>query len=187
MRVLLIDFYDSFTYNLAHYLESMNLQLTVCRYDALSTQLLETSAAFILSPGPGLPREKKGLEELLSEFIGKKPILGVCLGMQALVEHMGGTLENQNEVKHGVAEKINIQHHQGLFKHLPAQIEVGLYHSWKVVCPQDWISATSQSGVPMAIERPELQVYGVQFHPESVMTPMGKEILRNFIQIVRHA
>jgi anthranilate synthase component 2 len=100
---------------------------------------------------------------------------------------MGGTLENQSEVKHGVSEKINIQDHQGLFKHLPTQIEVGLYHSWKVVCPQDWISATSPIGVPMAIERPELQVYGVQFHPESVMTPMGKEILRNFIQIVRHA
>ena len=187
MRVLLIDFYDSFTYNLAHYLESMDLELTVCRYDALSVQMLKASDAFILSPGPGLPREKQGLEELLIAFMGKKPILGVCLGMQALVEHMGGTLENQSAVKHGVSEKINIQHHEGLFKQMPTQIEVGLYHSWKVICPTEWISAESQSGVPMAIERPELQVYGVQFHPESVMTPMGKEILRNFIQIVRHA
>lgn len=165
----------------------MELQLTVCRYDALNAQLLQTYDAFILSPGPGLPREKKGFQELLTEFMGKKPILGVCLGMQALVEYMGGTLENQSAVKHGVSEKINIQHHDGLFKHLPMEIEVGLYHSWKVVCPQDWISAKSQSGVPMAIERPELQVYGVQFHPESVMTPMGKEILRNFIQIVCQA
>ena len=187
MRVLLIDFYDSFTYNLAHYLESMGLELTVCRYDKLSAQLVHASDAFILSPGPGLPHEKKGLQELLTEFIGKKPILGVCLGMQALVEHMGGALENQCEVKHGVSEKINIHHHEGLFKHLPTEIEVGLYHSWKVACPPDWISATSQKGVVMAIERPKLQVYGVQFHPESVMTPMGKEILHNFIQIVRHA
>lgn len=187
MRVLLIDFYDSFTYNLAHYLESMDLELTVCRYDALSVQMLHASDAFILSPGPGLPQEKSGLQTLLTEFIGKKPILGVCLGMQALVEHMGGVLENQSAVKHGVSEKINIRHHNGLFKHLPIQMEVGLYHSWKVVCPPEWISATSQSGVPMAIECPELKVYGVQFHPESVMTPMGKEILRNFIQIVRDA
>lgn len=187
MRVLLIDFYDSFTYNLAHYLESMDLELTVCRYDKLHPHLLQSANAFILSPGPGLPREKQGLEELLSDFIGQKPILGVCLGMQALVEHLGGTLENQREVKHGVSEKINIQHHNGLFKQLPTQIEVGLYHSWKVVCPLDWISATSPSGVPMAFERPEIQVYGVQFHPESVMTPLGKEILRNFIEIVRHA
>ena len=165
----------------------MDLQLTVCRYDALSIQMLENSAAIILSPGPGLPREKQGLEQLLTTFIGKKPILGVCLGMQALAEHMGGTLENQSEVKHGVSEKINIQRHKGLFKQMPTQIEVGLYHSWRVVCQKEWISAESQSGIPMAIERPELKVYGVQFHPESVMTPMGKEILRNFIQIVHHA
>jgi anthranilate synthase component 2 len=183
----LIDFYDSFTYNLAHYLEAMELQLTVVRHDQLLPETLQMADAIVLSPGPGLPSEKEGLRNILQAFVGKKPILGVCLGMQALVEHMGGTLENQSEVKHGVSEKVNIQHHQGLFKHLPAHIEVGLYHSWKVVCPQDWISATSPSGVPMAIERPELQVYGVQFHPESVLTPLGKEILRNFIEIVRHA
>lgn len=183
----MIDFYDSFTYNLAHYLESMELQLTVCRYDALNAQLLQSYDAFILSPGPGLPSEKMGLHELLTKFIGKKPILGVCLGMQALVEYLGGALENQSEVKHGVSEKINIQQHQGLFKHLPLEIEVGLYHSWKVVCPEDWISAKSQSGVPMAFERPELLVYGVQFHPESVMTPLGIEILRNFIHIAQRA
>lgn len=187
MRVLLIDFYDSFTYNLAHYLEAMELKLTVVRHDQLSREIVGQANAIVLSPGPGLPSEKEGLAALLQEFVGKKPILGVCLGMQALVEHLGGTLENQSEVRHGVSEKINIQHHQGLFKHLPTQIEVGLYHSWKVVCPPDWISAKSQSGVPMAFERPELKVYGVQFHPESVLTPLGKEILRNFIQIAQHA
>ena len=141
MRVLLIDFYDSFTYNLAHYLESMELKLTVVRHDQLSREIVGQANAIVLSPGPGLPSEKEGLAALLQEFVGKKPILGVCLGMQALVEHLGGTLENQSEVRHGVSEKINIQHHQGLFKHLPTQIEVGLYHSWKVVCPPDWISA----------------------------------------------
>lgn len=186
MRVLLIDFYDSFTYNLAHYLEALDVDLTVRRYDNLQDLPLHDFDAFILSPGPGLPREKEGLFDLLRDFVGHKPILGVCLGMQALAEFLGGDLSNQQKVKHGVAEKITILSHGGLFRSLPSQIEVGLYHSWKVRCPQQWVSAKSETGVVMALERPELKVFGVQFHPESVMTPMGKEILRNFIQIVRH-
>ncbi len=186
MKVLLIDFYDSFTFNLAHYLEGMDLQLEVLRYDALTERALHSADAFILSPGPGLPSEKSGLNSLLETWVGKKPILGVCLGMQALVEHLGGSLVNQHQVKHGVSEKINILNREGLFRYLPIEMEVGLYHSWKVNCPSAWISAKSAEGVPMAIELPELKVYGVQFHPESVMTPHGKEILRNFIQIAQH-
>jgi anthranilate synthase component 2 len=187
VRVLLIDFYDSFTYNLAHYLEAMELQLTVVRHDQLLPETLQMADAIVLSPGPGLPSEKEGLRNILQAFVGQKPILGVCLGMQALVEYLGGTLINQTQVKHGVSEKINISNGEGLFRHLPKEIEVGLYHSWMVRCPESWISAKSLSGVPMAFERPELKVYGVQFHPESVLTPLGKEILRNFIEIVRHA
>jgi anthranilate synthase component 2 len=187
VRVLLIDFYDSFTYNLAHYLEAMELQLTVVRYDQLLTETLQEANAIVLSPGPGLPSEKEGLSAILQAYVGQKPMLGVCLGMQALVEYLGGTLINQAQVKHGVSEKINILKMEGLFRHLPMEMEVGLYHSWKVSCPESWISAKSLSGVPMAFERPELKVYGVQFHPESVLTPLGKEILRNFIEIVRYA
>jgi anthranilate synthase/aminodeoxychorismate synthase-like glutamine amidotransferase len=186
VRVLLIDFYDSFTYNLAHYLEAIAVELSVIRYDDLRDTALEHFDAFILSPGPGLPEEKEGLFDFLGQQVGHKPILGVCLGMQALSQFMGAKLENQHKVKHGVAELITISKHDGLFKNLPAQIHVGLYHSWKVACPEDWISAKSETGVVMAIECPELKVYGVQFHPESVMTPMGKDILRNFIQIVQH-
>ena len=186
MRVLLIDFYDSFTFNLAHYLEAMDLQLSVVRYDQLSQETLLAADAIILSPGPGLPNEKVGLSALLDQFVGRTPILGVCLGMQALVEHLGGSLMNQAQVKHGVQETIGILDHTGLFKGLPMRMEVGLYHSWKVVCPENWLTAHTEAGVPMALERPEMKVYGVQFHPESVMTPMGKEILRNFIQIVQH-
>lgn len=186
MRVLLIDFYDSFTYNLAHYLEALDVELTVRRYDNLQDLVLHDFDAFILSPGPGLPREKEGLFDFLRQFVGQKPILGVCLGMQAIAEYLGATLSNQQKVKHGVAETIDIRSHEGLFRSLTSQIEVGLYHSWKVQCPEQWVSAKSETGVVMAIERPELKVYGVQFHPESVMTPMGKEILRNFIQIVQH-
>jgi anthranilate synthase component 2 len=187
VRVLLIDFYDSFTFNLAHYLEAMDLQLSVVRYDQFSQETLLAADAIILSPGPGLPSEKEGLQALLQRYVGKKPILGVCLGMQALVEHLGGNLINQTQVKHGVQETIDIQDHNGLFRNLPPLIEVGLYHSWMVSCPENWITAKSLSDVPMAIERPDIKVYGVQFHPESVLTPLGKEILHNFIQIVRHA
>ena len=187
MRVLLIDFYDSFTFNLAHYLEAMDLQLSVVRYDQLSQETLLAADAIILSPGPGLPNEKAGLSALLDQFVGRTPILGVCLGMQALVEHLGGSLMNQVQVKHGVQETIDIMDHTGLFQGLPKLMEVGLYHSWKVVCPENWLTAHTEAGVPMALERPEMKVYGVQFHPESVLTPLGKEILRNFIQIVQHA
>jgi anthranilate synthase component 2 len=187
VRVLLIDFYDSFTFNLAHYLEAMDLQLSVVRYDQLSQETLLAADAIILSPGPGLPNEKVGLSALLDQFVGRTPILGVCLGMQALVEHLGGSLMNQVQVKHGVQETIDIMDHTGLFQGLPKRIEVGLYHSWKVVCPENWLTAHTEAGVPMALERSEMKVYGVQFHPESVLTPLGKEILRNFIQIVQHA
>lgn len=187
MRVLLIDFYDSFTFNLAHYLEAMDLQLEVQRYDQLSQETLRAAEAIILSPGPGLPHEKVGLSALLDQLVGRTPILGVCLGMQALVEHLGGSLINQTQVKHGVQETIDIKSHDGLFRNLPPRIEVGLYHSWMVSCPENWITAKSSSAVPMAIARPDLKVFGVQFHPESVLTPHGKEILRNFIQIVQHA
>ena len=185
MRVLLIDFYDSFTFNLAHYLEALEVDLLTKRYDELVAQDFLELNAIVLSPGPGLPKEKQGLSELLSENVEKIPILGVCLGMQALVEHLGGSLENQQQVKHGVSEQIETQVNSLLFKNLPTQFEVGLYHSWMVKCPEDWITAHSMNGVPMAIERPELKVYGVQFHPESIMTPNGKTILRNFIEIVR--
>ena len=165
----------------------MDLQLSVVRYDQLSQETLLAADAIILSPGPGLPNEKAGLSALMDQFVGRTPILGVCLGMQALVEHLGGSLMNQAQVKHGVQETIDIMDHTGLFQGLPKRIEVGLYHSWKVVCPENWLTAHTEAGVPMALERPEMKVYGVQFHPESVLTPLGKEILRNFIQIVQHA
>jgi anthranilate synthase/aminodeoxychorismate synthase-like glutamine amidotransferase len=181
----LIDFYDSFTYNLVHYLEALDVDLCTKRYDQIEPLDFLNITAIVLSPGPGLPAEKQGLAEILAQNVGKLPILGVCLGMQALVEHMGGYLENQQQVKHGVQETILLKSRQGLFSKLPEQIQVGLYHSWRVVCPNAWITASSQSGVPMAIERPEMMVYGVQFHPESIMTPEGKAILRNFMEIVR--
>ncbi len=164
----------------------MDLQLEIQRYDALTEQALQSADAYVLSPGPGLPSEKNGLNHLFANWVGKKPMLGVCLGMQALVEYLGGSLLNQAQVKHGVQETIEILDHKGLFCSLPNRIDVGLYHSWMVSCPESWITAKSLSGIPMAFERPDINIFGVQFHPESVMTPLGREILRNFIQIVQH-
>lgn len=181
----MIDFYDSFTYNLVHYLEGFDLTLDVLRYDEIDLSTLQCYDAFVLSPGPGLPEDKEGLFTFLEQYVGCKPILGVCLGMQALTEFLGGSLENQALVKHGCQEVIDIHVKSGLFNNLPDELEVGLYHSWKVNCPKQWITASSKTKVPMAIEVPEKKIYGVQFHPESIMTPQGKEILHNFIQIVR--
>ena len=178
----MIDFYDSFTYNLAHYLEAFDVELMVKRYDQLDAADFLEIKALVLSPGPGLPKEKAGLTSMLNQNVGKIPIVGVCLGMQALAEHLGGQLKNQEEVKHGVAEAIFIQESPVLFKNLPQEIEVGLYHSWRVECPDSWITAQSATGVPMAIELPDSKVFGVQFHPESIMTPFGKQILHNFLK-----
>lgn len=183
MRVLLIDFYDSFTYNLAHYLEALDVALLVKRYDQIKPEDFTNLDGIVLSPGPGMPHEKEGLSEILEQNLGKLPILGVCLGMQALAEHLGGTLKNQSKVKHGVAELIDIQSKTLLFKGLSNQIQVGLYHSWQVCCPDNWITARTQSGIPMAIELPHQKVFGVQFHPESIMTPDGMQILKNFLHI----
>ncbi|MFM6947130.1 MAG: anthranilate synthase component II [Flavobacteriales bacterium] len=185
MRVLLIDFYDSFTFNLAHYLEALEVELLTKRYDQLHATDFYQINAIILSPGPGLPNEKEGLTQILEQFVGKLPILGVCLGMQALVLHLGGSLQNQAKVKHGVSELIDIKDFSSLFNGLPKTIQVGLYHSWQVCCPSDWITATSKSGVPMALELPEQKVYGVQFHPESIMTPQGMAIMKNFLHICK--
>jgi anthranilate synthase component II len=132
VRVVLVDFYDSFTFNLSHYFEQLNVDVTVIRHDYLKLDELNDYDAIILSPGPGLPSEKENLDKLLQQCVGVKPILGVCLGMQALAEHIGGSLVNQFTVKHGVQELIHVNDHSGLFANLPADFHVGLYHSWKV-------------------------------------------------------
>lgn len=182
MKVIVIDFYDSFTYNLVHYLEGMDCEVTVVLEDKLDLKDLFSFDAVILSPGPGLPEEKINLFNVLEICQGKIPVLGICLGMQGIASFLGMKLENQQLVKHGVSEQIQILNHKGLFHGLPDIIGVGLYHSWKVVSDsKENISAISHNGVNMAIEIPEKKLFGVQFHPESIMTPMGREILRNFL------
>ncbi|MBU3661213.1 MAG: aminodeoxychorismate/anthranilate synthase component II [Flavobacteriales bacterium] len=184
VKVLIVDFYDSFTYNLAHYFEKLDCEINVVRNDELDLNTLLNYDKLVLSPGPGLPREKQNLFTILEQFSGKIPILGICLGMQAIGEYMGGSIQNQSIVKHGVAEKITITNTKNLFQSFPDSILVGLYHSWEVVqIPKENISSISENKVIMAIEFPEKKLFGVQFHPESILTENGLLLLRNFLNL----
>lgn len=182
--MLIVDFYDSFTYNLAHYFEKLDSMVTVIRNDELDLSTILNYDKLVLSPGPGLPKEKENLFEILEHFSGKIPILGICLGMQAIGEFMGGNLQNQSIVKHGIAESITVSNSNYLFKNLPEVIQVGLYHSWEIVdIAAENTSSVSQNNVIMSIEFPEQKLYGVQFHPESILTENGLQLLRNFLNL----
>jgi anthranilate synthase/aminodeoxychorismate synthase-like glutamine amidotransferase len=186
LKLLLIDNYDSFTYNLYHYLAEICTSITVARNDEISVEETDEYSHIVLSPGPGLPRESHHLMEIVNRQVTQKPMLGICLGMQAIALHFGGVLYNQQVVKHGVTTLITADTKSALFKNLPNQFTVGLYHSW-AVSEADLpailrISAKSQDGVLMALEHKKLPVAGVQFHPESILTPQGKNILRNWLQ-----
>lgn len=181
-QILLLDNFDSFTYNLKHYLVGLGCSVHVVRNN-VENLLLNDFDKIVLSPGPGLPDQAGIMMELIAEVDGKIPILGVCLGMQAIAEHLGGEIYNQEKVKHGVQENINCED-SILFDGLPNNIEVGLYHSWAVREHSKYtVTAKSDAGVIMAIENPEKKLFGVQFHPESVMTPEGRRILSNFLKL----
>lgn len=184
-HILLVDNYDSFTYNLCHYLEGMNCKVDVVRNNDVDLEKLLDFDAVILSPGPGLPKEHINLMEIVRMCDGNIPVLGVCLGMQAIALHLGGTIKNKENVMHGVEEMINIVNHDGLFLKLPRKMKVGLYHSWKVEESHNYKSdafAVSDNTL-MAISNAPRLLFGIQFHPESIMTEHGKEILQNFLQI----
>jgi anthranilate synthase component 2 len=184
-NVLVIDNYDSFTYNLVHYLEDLDCMVTVVRNDKLSLDDVEPYDKIVLSPGPGIPDEAGLLKPIIERFAPTKSILGVCLGQQAIGEVFGGTLINLEDVYHGVSTKVTITvDNEPLFKDLEKTIEVGRYHSW-VVNPNlpDSLEATSfdENGQVMSLRHKTYDVKGVQYHPESVLTPDGKQILKNWI------
>jgi anthranilate synthase component 2 len=186
VKVLLLDNFDSFTYNLFHYLEALDCDVTVARNNAISTEEIAFFDKIVLSPGPGLPSEAGKMMEIISHYATSKPILGVCLGMQALGEYFGGQLYNQSVVKHGVAEKCRHTLESKLFYQVPELFEVGLYHSWAVdisKAKELTAIAHSENQILMAFEHQTLPIFGVQFHPESLMTEAGKAILQNFINI----
>ncbi len=169
-----------------HYLEGLDCQVTTILEDQMEIEKISQFDAIILSPGPGLPNEKKNLFEILKNCEGIIPVLGICLGMQGIAQYLNMELENQKQVKHGVSEDIEVLSKNGLFKDLNDEISVGLYHSWKVKnAPEENISAMSESKIIMALEFPQKKLFGVQFHPESIMTPEGKKILQNFILMAK--
>ncbi|MFK2820593.1 aminodeoxychorismate/anthranilate synthase component II [Flavobacteriaceae sp. LMIT009] len=184
-KVLVIDNYDSFTYNLVHYLEDLDCEVTVVRNDKLDLEDVEPYEKIVLSPGPGIPDEAGLLKAIIEKYASKKSILGVCLGQQAIGEVFGGTLVNLDEVYHGVATNVTITvDNEIMFKGLDKTIEVGRYHSWVVNTNlPDCLEATSfdENGQIMSLRHKEYDVKGVQYHPESVLTPDGKKMLKNWV------
>jgi anthranilate synthase component 2 len=185
VRILLVDNYDSFTYNLVHYMEAEGASVEVVRNDEVSQVDSADFDRVVLSPGPGLPLESGELMSVIQEVVGKQPILGVCLGMQALAIHFGGELYNLSNVRHGISVRCSLDTTSRLFEGLPQETEVGLYHSWAVKepLPKDFkLTARNSDDVAMAMEHHTLPIFGVQFHPESVLTPLGRAMISNFLR-----
>ena len=185
MKVVIIDNYDSFTYNLSHLVKELGAEVAVVRNDQFRLEELEQYSKIILSPGPGIPSEAGLLLDVIRTYAGRKPILGVCLGHQAIGEVFGAKLENLSDVFHGVATPCHIIADDPVFSGLPAEITIGRYHSWVVSreglpdCLE--VTAVSDEGQIMALRHRELNVRGIQFHPESVLTPDGRKMLQNWM------
>jgi anthranilate synthase component 2 len=187
MKIVVIDNYDSFTHNLVHYLEAAGCTVTVLRNDEFDLDELEHFDKILLSPGPGIPDEAGLLKATIKAYAGKKSIFGICLGQQAIAEVFGGELINLSTVHHGVAAKIKITDpSEPLFADLPSEIEVGRYHSW-TVCKDNFpemlqVTSIDKNGEVMSLRHRTLDIAGVQFHPESILTPDGKKIIENWLQ-----
>ncbi|MEO0526433.1 MAG: aminodeoxychorismate/anthranilate synthase component II [Bacteroidota bacterium] len=183
-RILVIDNYDSFTYNLVHYLEDLDCEVVVKRNDQLTLKDVEAFEKIVLSPGPGIPDEAGLLKDIVSQFGATKRIFGVCLGQQAIGEVFGGSIINLDQVYHGIATTVKVVKDDILFTDLPNEIEVGRYHSW-VVHPNlpEVLEATSfdENGQVMSLRHKTYDICAVQFHPESVLTPHGKKMLENWL------
>ena len=184
-KIALIDNYDSFTFNLVHYLEDLNCEVMVFRNDEFDLDELKNFDAILLSPGPGIPSESGLLIDVIKTYASNKKILGICLGHQAIGEVFGATLQNLNTVYHGVANSITQTSDDILFNNLPQHLQVGRYHSWvinKVDFPESLeITSLSVNGDIMSIRHKLYNVKGIQFHPESILTPQGKTILSNWL------
>ena len=192
MKILVFDNYDSFTYNLVHLVEKItHTKVDVYRNDQLPLEKVKAYDKIILSPGPGIPEEAGLLLPLIKEYAATKSILGVCLGHQAIGEAFGGTLTNLSTVYHGVATNIGVGSQDAgvrsrLFEGLPDSIEVGRYHSW-IIAEENFpaelqVTARDENNYIMALQHKSYDVQGVQFHPESVLTPDGEKILRNWLR-----
>ena len=185
MKIVIIDNYDSFTYNLSHLVKELGAEVDVLRNDQFELSELAPYSKVILSPGPGIPSEAGLLLDVIRTYAGKKPILGVCLGHQAIGEVFGAQLENLSDVFHGVATPCHVIADDPIFSSLERDITVGRYHSWVVSkdgfpdCLE--VTAVSDEGQVMALRHKTLNVRGIQFHPESVLTPDGRKMIQNWL------
>ncbi|GAB5418235.1 MAG: aminodeoxychorismate/anthranilate synthase component II [Crocinitomicaceae bacterium] len=189
MKIAVINNFDSFVYNLVRYLKEEGCQVLVQRNDQVDMEALQSCDGILLSPGPGIPSEAGALNDVIKHFVRKKPMLGVCLGHQALAEYFGGTLALAPVPMHGKSSTIRNTGKSKLFKNLPEAIEIGRYHSWIVKNPAPdelTITATYEDEI-MAFEHTQLPIFGVQFHPESILTPHGRKMIENFMNSVRRA
>ena len=189
IKIALIDNYDSFTYNLVQYLrEHPQVQLDIIRNDDFTVSELLDYDKIVISPGPGLPYQNGHIISAIKAISGQKPILGVCLGLQAIYEAFGGELLNLNQVHHGVSSRVMITDQSDpILSGLSNPFLAGRYHSW--VCNPDHlpseliVTATDEENQIMACRHRDHQTYGVQFHPESILTPEGRTIIRNFVEL----
>lgn len=185
MKIVIIDNYDSFTYNLSHLIKELGADVTVLRNDCFQIGELEQFDKIVLSPGPGIPEEAGLLLDVIRNYAGRKPILGVCLGEQAIGEVFGGKLTNLSTVYHGIQSPVTITVDDYIFDQLPREISVGRYHSWVVDtdgfpdCLE--ITAVSKEGYIMALRHRNYDIRGIQFHPESILTPDGKQMMQNWL------
>ena len=186
IKVLVIDNYDSFTYNLVHYLKDLNCDVTVKRNDKLSLNDVQEFDKILLSPGPGIPDEAGLLKSIIKAYAPTKSIFGICLGQQAIAEVFGGKIENLDRVYHGVSTEVTLTNpDEVLYKNIPINIEVGRYHSWVVSknLPKDLIATSiDENGEIMSLKHKKYDVRSVQYHPESILTPEGKKILKNWVK-----
>ena len=188
MKIIILDNYDSFTYNLVHMVEDITGEYpTVFRNDEIEIEAIDEYDLIILSPGPGIPDEAGILKEVIKRYAGIKPIFGVCLGLQAITEVFGGSLENLDSVFHGVATKMKITSSDAIiYKNIPTEFEAGRYHSW-IASLKDFpseleITSVDEFGDIMSLQHKKHNISAVQYHPESILTPLGENIVRNFIE-----
>ena len=185
--IAIIDNYDSFTYNLVHYIEQFSPDYEVFRNDKIKVSELDKFNKIVISPGPGMPDEVPVLRQIFQNFATTKPILGVCLGMQALAEFYGTKLINLSHVLHGVKLQCSFNSDESLFEGVKSPLEVGHYHSWivdnKTLSPELKVIARDQNDTIMAIKHVKYPLYGVQFHPESVLTPQGIKLIENWCKM----
>ena len=186
MRLLIVDNYDSFTYNLFHYVNQFVDDVIVLKNDQVDLSQIRQFDKIILSPGPGLPSEHENLFKII-EYSLTKSVLGVCLGHQAIAEYFGARLLNLDNVNHGISTEISIVEPDNMFNSIPKKINVGLYHSWivdKEKLPRDLIiTSVNEKGNIYSLKHSKLNIRGVQFHPESIMTENGLKMIENWIKL----